>query len=123
MRTKDTIIVALLLIAALLGYRVSVYRAEKRKEIEFRLVVDKAMYEASLRGDLQKVRRSSSILLLSDVRDYERRFGTPSGTDRFARDFAAAQLMAQSIEGQLVPIGSIATNLGSNVTIDLDQER
>ncbi len=129
MKAKDIIIVALILAVAFLSYRVGMQRAEKRKEVEFRLIMDKAMYEAAQRGDLQKVQSSTSILFLSDVRDYERRFGAPSGTDRFARDFATAQVMAQSIESRLVPISSIATNptiiskFGSNVTITVEQKR
>ena len=129
MKAKNAIIAALILVVAFLSYRVRVHRAERRDEIEFRLLVDKAMYEASQRGNLQKVKDSTSILLLGDVRDYERRFGVPSGTNRFARDFATAQAMAQSIESELVPVSSIATNsaivskFGSNVAITVEPER
>ena len=121
MKAQGIIIGVLLVVVVFLGYRVSVYRAEKRKEIEFRLVMDKAMYEAAHAGDLTKVQSSASILLLSDVRDYQRRFGAPVGTSRFARDFATAKGMAQSIESQLVPLSSVATNLGSNITIRIEK--
>ena len=104
MRAKDIIIAVLLLVVAVLcffvGYHTGAQRVERRNEAEFRLIVDKAMYEAAQRGDLQKLQSSFSIILLSDVRDYERRFGAPSGTNRFARDFVAAQSMALSIEKQ-----------------------
>jgi hypothetical protein len=118
--------VLLLVVAALcyiVGYRTGTQRIDQQKDADFRLIVDKAMYEAAQRGDLQKVQSSYSILLLSDVRDYERRFGAPSGTNRLARDFAAAQVMAKQIESRLVPISSIAAKLGSNVTFQAEPER
>ena len=133
MKAKDIIIILLLLAVAVLcyavGYRTGAQRTDQRKEAEFRLIMDKAMYEALSRGDLRKVHSSFSMFLLGDVRDYERRFGAPSGTNRLARDFAVAQVIAREIESQLVPISSIATNpaivskFGSNITITVEPER
>ena len=129
MKVKDIIIIALLLAVAVLCFHAGTQRAVRKKDSAFRLITDKAMYEAAERGDLQKIKSSFGILVLSDVRDYERRFGAPTGTNRLARDFAQAQIIAQKVESQLVPISSIATNIsiisniGSNVTITVKTEK
>lgn len=126
MKVKDTIIVVLLLIIALLcfvtGYHMGAQRKDEQQEARFRLIVDKAIYEAAQRNNLQKVQSSSSILLLGDVRNYERRFGAPGGTNRFDRDFASAEILAQHIESQLVPISSITNSLPTNMTLKIDGE-
>jgi hypothetical protein len=125
MKPKDIVIVILLLVVAGLWYWAAVQRVDHQKDIKFRLITDKAMYEATQQGDIQKVQSSLSILLLSDVNDYELRYGVPSGTNRFAHDFAEAQVMATQIKSRLVPISSLATNtkFGSNVTITVEPER
>jgi hypothetical protein len=129
MKEKNIVIVILLLVIAGLLCWTVVQREDRQKDAKFRLIADKAMFEATQRNDLQKVKSSLSIFLLSDVRDYERRFGVPSGTNRFTRDFVEAQAMANDIENRLVPISSIATNssivsrFGSNVTIIIEPEK
>ena len=129
MKARNIIIAALTLAVVALCLLVGSQRAEKRREFEFRISVGKALEEAAQRGDLQKVQSFSATLLLGDVRYYEREFGAPSGTNRFARDFAAAHVMAQKIESQMVPLSSIFTNsdmisaFGSNPTIRWERER
>ena len=128
MKAKDVIIIVLLLATVWFGYCIESQRASQQKEARFRLMTDKAMYEAAQHGDLQKVQSTFSIFLLSDVRNYEQRFGAPSGTNHFAHDFFEAQIMASNIENQLVPISSIATNsaivskFGSNFTIKVEPQ-
>jgi hypothetical protein len=128
MKAKDVIIIILLLVITLLGSQICIQRASQQKEAKFRLMSDKAMYEAAKQGDLKKIQSTFSIFLLSDVRDYERQFGVPNGTNHFTHDFAEAQIMASNIESKLVPISSIATNnaivskFGSNVTIKVESQ-
>ena len=125
MKAKDvTIIVSLLIIAVLcfwLGRMVGAQRERERQEAEFRITVGLSNYQIAEEGNLERLKGRMGILLLGSVRDYERRFGEPSGTNRFARDFATAQGLAQTIESQLVPLSSIATSLGSNVTIKVER--
>ena len=49
--------------------------------------------------------------VLALTRDYERRFGVPTGSNRFAQNFAEAKAIADRVEGQLVPLSSAFTNL------------
>lgn len=125
MKAKDITIIALLLIIAVLcfwlGRRVGAQRERERQEAEFRITLGLSNYQIAKEGDLERLKSRMDILLLGSVRDYERRFGEPSGTNRFARDFAAARGLAQTIESQLVPVSSIATNLGSSVTIESER--
>jgi len=125
MKAKDLIIVVSLLVIAVLcfwlGSMVGAQRERERQEAEFRITVGLSNYQIAEEGNVERLKGRMGILLLGSVRDYERRFGEPSGTNRFARDFAKAQGLAQTIESQLVPISSIATSLGSNVTIKVER--
>ena len=116
MKARNIAIGFLTLAVIVLCIVVVTQRAKERREFEFRIVTDKAIYEASQRGDLQKVQSHSGILLLSDVRYYERKFGAPSATDDWARDFGAAQALAKTIESNLVSLSSILTNLPPGIT-------
>src|SRR5438045_1860314 len=76
-----------------------------------------------------KVRSFINTELLGFTRDYERDFGVPNATDRFASRFARAKIVADQIEKGMVPLSSIltnpaiATNLGSNARIRIRKEK
>lgn len=125
MKAKDLIIIFSLVVIAVLcfwlGSMVGAQRERERQEAQFRITVDLSSYQIAAEGNVERLKGRMGILLLGSVRDYERRFGEPSGTNRFARDFATAQGLAQTIESQLVPVSSIATSVGSNVTIRVER--
>jgi len=62
-----------------------------------------------------KAHSTLGVVLYSRTRDYERRFGIPTGTNSsgfsFARAFAEAKALSARIERELVPLNSIFTNV------------
>jgi hypothetical protein len=139
MKTRDIAILILLFLAAGFCFWSAAQRSKSREDAKFRILSEEEMYEATetayLEGvrstniDLQKIHSTLSIMLLGDVRNYERRFGVPSGTNFWAKKFTSAQVVANQIEATLVPISSILTNnafvskFGSNATMKLDFEK
>jgi hypothetical protein len=54
--------------------------------------------------------------LFGFTRDYERRFGAPTGSDNFVPRFYEAKGMAERIEKEMVPLSAFGVPLGSNGT-------
>ena len=58
-----------------------------------------------------KVHTAVGMQMLALTRDYERRFGIPSGTNSFAQRFPQIQTAVAQFERQLVPLSAAFTNL------------
>ena len=129
MKTKDIIIIVLLLSVAglcyLVGYRTGAQRETQKGDLRFLISVHNGLYQAAERGDLQKIQSDLGIVILGEVRTYENRFGADTAANGFARRFAEAQTIAQQVESRLVPVSSILTNLPhtSNATVTVEKDR
>jgi hypothetical protein len=116
MKSKNTVIVALLLTIICLGFWIRAERQTLKDELRFQIALNDALCRLTEKGDFQKIdlqniRPDLRMELLGAVRLYERQFGDETGTNSFARHFADAKAIANQEESQLVPISSILTNL------------
>jgi hypothetical protein len=77
-------------------------------------------YKAAEATNWTKVQSLLSVEILGFTRDYERRFGVPTGTNIFVGRFAEAKVIADRVEAQMVPVvGALQKALGSNVTVEI----
>jgi hypothetical protein len=110
MKSKNIVIVALLLTIICLGFWIKAERQTLKDELRFQIALNDALCHLAEKGDLQKIQPNLRMELLGAVRLYERQFGDETGTNSFARHFADAKTIADQEESQLVPISSILTN-------------
>lgn len=89
-----------------------------RAEREGQLAVLYHTYRMVEATNWSKVHSAVGIQMLGLTRDYERRFGMPTGTNRFARRFPEIQKAATQFERQLVTVASIFTNLQTTPDVD-----
>jgi hypothetical protein len=124
---KTIVIIAIALGACVaayfVGHRTGAKTSLLEKDRRGLLVITLGLYDAVEATNWTKVRSIVHTELLAFTRDYERHFGVPSGTDSFASRFARAKAAADQIERSMVPLSSIATNLGSSVTIGVQKEK
>lgn len=124
---RTAIIVMLLLVACIacymLGYRSGSKQSPLREDREGELVYSLGMHHAAEATNLTKVHSFLNIKILAYTRDYERRFGVPSATNSFAKYFTEAQVLSSQIEKLLVPVSSIGTALGSNVSVRVESAK
>jgi hypothetical protein len=114
MDTKNNIIIALLLILAVITYFLGYSRGARhetmKKDAQFNISLHQGLYHSAETGNLQKVQSDLSVILLGEVRGYEKRFGNEMDSEMFRKRFTDAKLIADRVEAQMVPINSILTN-------------
>lgn len=109
-----------MLLGYIAGSRSSPDWDRERSEAQARVMLDLSIYQLLQQGNVSRAQGQVSMRLLGETRDYQHLFGVPSGTDVFALRFAQANSLANQIESTLVPVSSIGTNLGSNVTVKFE---
>ena len=115
MRTSHIIVVTLAIIACCfcywLGFRTGAKESPLKGDREGHLFMALRMYQAMERTNYAKVQSTLAGQVFALTRDYERKYGIPIGTNRFAQTFAEAKAVANSFQKQLVPLGAALTNL------------
>jgi hypothetical protein len=88
------------------GFRAGIKQSPLREERQGQVLYALAMYQAAEATNWTGVQGFLSTQIVAFTRDYERRFGLPSGTDVFARRFPDAKLIADRVEKQMVPVNA-----------------
>ena len=121
MRTFICSVVLLVVVVCVVCYEVGRHAGMKTSPSEEQqrglVTLALAAYDAAEATNWIKVRSCLSIELVGFTHEYERRFGVPTGTNIFVQRFAVAKSVADRIQSQLVPVGSIGAQAGSNVTV------
>jgi hypothetical protein len=129
MRISYLIIAAIALVACVICYLVGFRAGTKQSPLsegrQGDLVIALRTYQAAERTNWTKVQSTLGMQVLALTRDYERRFGVPTGTNRFVQYFAEAKAVADRVESQLVPLSSAFTNLPltPNFKVGVKEER
>lgn len=115
MRISHFILAVIALIACCFcwwfGYRAGTKDSPRRADREAQLVFAYRTYQLVQTTNVSKVRTAVGMQLVQLTRDYERLFGTPAGTNRFAQRFPEIRAAATQFESQLVPLSAALTNL------------
>jgi hypothetical protein len=115
MRISHLIIAVIALMACvvcyLVGFRAGTKQSPLSEARQGDLVIALRTYQAAERTNWTKVQSTLGMQVLALTRDYERKFGVPTGTNRFVQYFAEAKAVADRVESQLVPLSSAFTNL------------
>ena len=116
---------ALAVVSYLLGWSNVSIRDLEAREARGRLGISLAIYQEMERGEIERAKETVGLVVLAETRMYEHQYGAPTGTNSFAQKFAAAQVIASQVEGKLVPISSIVTNLPhmKDVKVTTEEEK
>ena len=110
MRPPFVALIGVALIACLasyvMGYRAGIKQSPLREERQGQVIYALGMYKAAEATNWTKVQSFLDTQIVSFTRDYERRFGVPSGTNVFDKRFTDAKLIADRIEKQMVPVNA-----------------
>ena len=123
MRILICILCVVAVIACTVCYSLGFYSGVKQSRLEEDqrglVVLTLGGYKAAEAANWTKVQSLLSVEILGFTRDYERRFGAPTGTNSFVERFAEAKVIADRVEKQMVPVvSSLQPALGSNVTVE-----
>ncbi len=99
-----------------LGYRSGARRSPAEEEQRGLVVLALSGYKSAEATNWPKVKSLLTTELYGFTREYERRFGAPSGTNDFARRFREAKSLADRIEKDMVPISSQGRVIGASTT-------
>ena len=119
MKTREIYIIVLMLTFAVsaclvgywFGYSNGLQNGIKRTDDKFLISVHDALYHSAENHDIQKLTNTLGMVLLGEVREYQQRYGDEAGTNSFARRFSDAKLIADRVQGSLVPVESILSNI------------
>jgi hypothetical protein len=105
-----------------LGYRSGIKQSRLEEDERGLVVLTLGGYKAAQATNWTKVKSLLSVEILGFTRDYERRFGVPSGSNSFVARFTEAKAIANQVETQLVPVeSSLQSALGSNFDIKVER--
>lgn len=99
-----------------LGYRSGIKQSRLEEDQRGLVVLTLTGYKEAEATNWPKVKSLLATELFGFTRDYERRFGTPTGTGDFVPRFHEAKGMADRIEKEMVPLSAFGVPLGSNGT-------
>lgn len=110
--------------AAFLGYvagsKIGPERARQRSDAQFRISVGLSHYQFLKDGEIERVQGRIGFLLWSEMREYERKYGVPSGADPFVRKFTAAKIIAEQNKPTMVDLGTVlATSLPPDIKLEI----
>jgi hypothetical protein len=105
------------------GFRAGAKLSPLQQHCEGDLLLAVAMYQSAQATNWTKVKSTLGMEVLQWTRDYQKRFGVPTGTNVFARHFPEAQAIADTVERTLVPMSSILTNFPHTPDAKFDVSR
>jgi hypothetical protein len=97
-----------------LGYRSGIKRSRAEEDQRGLVVLTLTSYKYAEATNWPKVKSFLTTELYGFTREYERRFGTPSGTNDFVRRFQEAKTLADRIEKDMVPISALGEVIGNS---------
>ena len=86
------------------GFRRGINESPLREERQGQVLYAVEMYHAVEVTNWGKLQSFVDTQIIAFTRDYERRFGVPSGTNIFAKRFADAKFIADQVEKKMVPV-------------------
>jgi hypothetical protein len=98
-------------ICYLVGFHAGTKQSPLTETRQGDLLIALRTYQAAKHTNWTKVQGILGMQVLALTRDYEWRFGAPTGTNRFVHQFAEAKAVANRVESELVPLSSAFTNL------------
>ena len=113
------LLVALILLSASFALFAHAQQKQQRGQAQFYIAVHDAMYRCAEIGNTQaveKIRSTLGSMLWSETREYRLQYGDAVGTNSFAKRFADASHIADTVH--MVPLSSL-TNVFTNVTIHI----
>lgn len=113
-----TIAILVCAIFYFLGYRTGLKQSLLEEDRRGILTLTLDGYKALESTNWSKVHSLLSVEMVGFTRDYEKHFGVPSGTNRFAARFAEAKAIADRLEKQLVPMNDFGPKFGTNIAIE-----
>jgi hypothetical protein len=120
MRSAFVIFVAVALCACFvcysLGYRSGIKQSRLEEDQRGLVVLSLTGYKEAEATNWPKVKSLLATELFGFTRDYERRFGAPTGAGNFVPRFYEAKGIADRIEKEMVPLSALGVPLGSNGT-------
>lgn len=100
------------------GYRSGIRQSRMEEDQRGLVTLTLGGYKAAEATNWAKVKSLLTMEMIGFTRDYERRFGVPTGTNGFVARFAEAKVFADQIEKQLVPMQSgVQSAIGSNLPV------
>jgi hypothetical protein len=90
-----------------IGYRSGAKRSPAEEDQRGLIVLTLSGYKSVEATNWPKVKSLITTELYGFTREYERRFGAPSGTNDFVRRFQEAKSMTDRIEKDMVPINAL----------------
>lgn len=106
-----------------LGRRTGVQTTIVQNDAQARIAIFHGLYLSAQKGDVTDLQSNLGILLLGEVRAYEYRFGEVIGTNRFVERFREAKQIADRVERQLIPLGSVVTNVPHSPDVKVEVHR
>ena len=104
------------------GYRSGSKQSRLEEDQRGLVVLTLGGYKAAEATNWAKVKSLLTVEILGFTRDYERRFGAPTGTNSFVGRFAEAKVIADRAEKQMIPVApSLQKALGSNSTVEIEK--
>ena len=97
-----------------LGYHSGVKRSRSEEDQRGLVVLTLVGYKQVEATNWPKVKSLLATEIVGFTRDYERRFGAPSGTNDFVLRFQEAKSLADRIEREMVPVSAVGQMLRSN---------
>jgi hypothetical protein len=102
------------------GYQAGEHQKKTKEHEQFLIIMHEDMWQVAQKGDMKKIKEICQFLLWIETQNYEKQFGTVTGTNYFERHFSEAREITKDVESHFVSFGSVATNLGSNVTVTIE---
>lgn len=96
------------------GYRSGMRRSPAEEDRRGLVVLTLSGYKFAETTNWPKVKSLLTTELYGFTREYERRFGAPTGTNDFVRRFEEAKSLADRIEKEIVPISALGQVIGSS---------
>ena len=116
-RLLSLLVLIILVVGAVcyeLGYRAGVKRSRSEEEQRGLIVLTLTGYQQAEATNWPKVKSLLATEIVAFTREYERRFGTRSGTDDFVMRFRDAKIVADRIERDMVPVSALGDVVRSN---------
>ena len=118
----------ILSVAAMLGSLVFCFwigfhegRKPVREKREVDIILALGVYQAVVATNWSRVHSFVDLELMALVREYESAWGVPTGTGKFAREFAQAKSAVDRIQTNLVPLIPALTNAFPRLKVEIEK--
>jgi hypothetical protein len=122
MRIKLFILTIIAIVGCLVcyafGFKSGIKQSRLEEDQRGLVILTLSGYKEAEATNWIKVQSLLNVEILGFTREYERRFGVPTGTNSFVSRFAEAKTISDRVEKQMVPVESgLQKALGTNFTL------